>query len=52
MAPFIFGKDTGLNEKWIRTCPIEKEPGKYYSGSKWTDPFKLMNKEEGKGDKR
>lgn len=51
VAPFTFGKETGLKEKWIRTCPIFKEPGKYYSGSKWIDPFKLMNEEEAKGDK-
>ncbi|WMJ76357.1 MULTISPECIES: hypothetical protein [unclassified Sedimentibacter] len=50
IAPFIFGKETGLYEKWIRTCPIIKEPGKYYTGDSWIDPFKLMNLEEVKGD--
>jgi len=49
VAPFIFGVETGLNEKWIRTCPIRKEPGKYFTGSDWTDPFKLMMIEESKG---
>jgi len=33
-----------------RTAPIVKEPGKYYTGDKWTDPFILMQKEELKGD--
>jgi len=34
----------------IRTAPIVKEPGKYYTGDKWTDPFILMQTEELKGD--
>ena len=50
VAPFSFGKETGLREKWIRTAPIVKEPGKYYTGDKWTDPFNLMQNEEAKGD--
>ncbi|KGM96399.1 hypothetical protein Z968_06500 [Clostridium novyi A str. 4552] len=49
VAPFSFGIETGLEEKWIRTCPIIKEPGKYYTGMNWIDPFELMNKEETKG---
>lgn len=50
LPPFTFGKATGLYEKWIRTCPIKKEPGKYYTGDKWVDPFVLMNQEENKGN--
>jgi hypothetical protein len=46
VAPFTFGTATGLKEKWIRTCPIVKEPGKFYTGRKWIDPFLLMNEEE------
>jgi hypothetical protein len=49
IAPFSFGVETGLKEKWIRTCPIKKEPGKYYTGPEWIDPFKLMSIEESKG---
>ena len=49
VAPFTFGIETGLNEKWIRTCPIKKEPGKFYTGASWIDPFKLMVEEEAKG---
>jgi hypothetical protein len=49
IAPFSFGTSTGLNEKWIRTCPVKKEPGKFYTGSNWIDPFELMVKEESKG---
>lgn len=49
VPPFSFGKKTNSYEKWIRTAPIIKEPGKYYSGSSWCDPFILMNTEEQKG---
>lgn len=49
VAPFSFGQETGLKEKWIRTCPAKKEPGKYYSGFDWVDPFELMKVEESKG---
>ena len=51
VAPFSFGKDTGLYERWIRTVPIVKEPGKYFTGDKWCDPFELMVQEEKKGEK-
>lgn len=50
VAPFSFGKDTGLKERWIRTAPIVKEPGRYFTGDRWTDPFLLMQAEEQKGD--
>lgn len=46
VAPFSFGIETGIKEKWFRTCPVIKEPGKYYSSNRWTDPFKLMNFKE------
>ncbi|QQK06871.1 hypothetical protein [Miniphocaeibacter halophilus] len=51
VAPFYFGKKTGSFEKWIRTSPIEKEAGKYFTGKGWVDPFILMNEEEKKGKK-
>ena len=50
VAPFSFGKPTGLNEKWIRTAPAVKESGKFFTGDTWQDPFELMAKEEAKGD--
>ena len=50
IAPFSFGKETGLNEKWLRTAPIVKEPGKYYTTDRWMDPFIVMQKEESKGN--
>lgn len=49
IAPFTFGVETGLNEKWIRTCLVKKEPEKFYIGSSWIDPFKLMDEKEAKG---
>jgi hypothetical protein len=49
VAPFTFGKPTGIYEKWIRTCPISKEPGKFYTGYGWVDPYELMENEEKKG---
>lgn len=52
IPPFSFGKETILKEKWIRTAPIVKEPGKYYTADKWTDPFILMQNEELKGNNK
>jgi len=43
IAPFRFGMDTGISEKWIRTCPTTPEPGYYPTEFGWTDPFELMN---------
>lgn len=51
VSPFTFGRETGLYENWIRTCPISKEPGKFYTGYGWIDPFELINNEEQKGSK-
>ena len=49
VAPYIIGDDTGEIETWVRTAPIVKEAGKYYTGKGWQDPFKLMEEEENKG---
>lgn len=51
VAPFSFGRQTGLHERWIRTSPVVKESGKYFTGDRWQDPFELMIREEQKGDK-
>jgi hypothetical protein len=42
VAPFSFGKPTGLSENWIRTSPNEKTPGFFPTKFGWEDPFKLM----------
>lgn len=52
VAPFTFGKKTGCHERWIRTSPIYKESGKYYTGRQWKDPFILMQEEELKGENK
>jgi len=46
VAPFIFGVPTGSNEKWIRTCPKEPEPGLFTTLKGWTDPFRLLALED------
>ena len=51
VAPFSFGKTTGSGEFWIRTCPVEQEPGLYTTRRGWLDPFKLMADEDPNGDR-
>lgn len=46
VKPFIFGKDTGVSEIWLRTCPIEKVPGKFPTYFGWRDPFTLMSSKD------
>lgn len=49
LPPFSFGKQTGTNETWIRTCPVVQDPGHYTTQRGWCDPFKLMNDEDPEG---
>ncbi len=51
LAPFAFGKTTGVGEIWIRTCPTEQDPGRYTTHRGWLDPFKLMTAEDPDGTK-
>lgn len=46
VRPFVFGKDTGSQETWLRTCPVEQVPGRYTTTSKWIDPFELLHRED------
>lgn len=46
---FRFGTHTATSDVWIRTCPHEKVPGKYSTIRGWSDPFKLMEKEDPTG---
>ncbi len=46
VAPFSFGRSTGLSEIWFRTCPAQKTPGKYPTFYGWADPFEVLNDEE------
>lgn len=49
VAPFTFGRSTGSHEVWIRTCPVEAEPGRYSTFRGWADPFKLLAEEDPDG---
>jgi hypothetical protein len=46
LAPFTFGKLTGTNETWIRTCPKEQQPGFFTTQHGWVDPFQLLSRED------
>jgi len=46
LRPFVFGKETGSNETWLRTCPAEQNPGRYTTTPNWIDPFELLAKED------
>lgn len=49
VAPFSFGRDTGLQETWIRTCPTEQVPGLFTTRRGWIDPYRLMHEEDPDG---
>src|SRR5579864_93050 len=49
LAPFGFGTPTGLVETWIRTCPVEQQPGKFTTHHGWLDPFRLLQQEDPAG---
>ncbi|KQT93446.1 hypothetical protein ASG60_08065 [Methylobacterium sp. Leaf469] len=51
VAPFSFGLRTGEAEVWIRTCPIEPEPGRYSTFKGWRDPYRLLSEEDPDGDR-
>jgi hypothetical protein len=49
IAPFSFGRETGLTTNWIRTSPSVQEPGKYTTQQGWIDPFELLSAEDPQG---
>ena len=49
VAPFEFGRATGTTEFWVRTCPVEPQPGRFTTLFGWHDPFKLMAAEDPDG---
>ena len=51
LPPFTFGKTTGSGETWIRTCPVEQDPGRYTTNRGWLDPFALLAREDPNGTK-
>ena len=50
VAPFRFGKPTGLAERWIRTCPVVQTPGRFTTQRGWIDPFRLLSQEDPGGE--
>jgi hypothetical protein len=51
VAPFPFGSRTGSAERWIRTCPVVQEPGRFTTHRGWLDPFRLLSDEDPGGDR-
>lgn len=51
VSPFSFGTRTGETEVWVRTCPIEPEPGRYSTFKGWRDPYRLLGDEDPDGDR-
>lgn len=49
LAPFSFGRSTGIEEVWIRTSPREQVPGKFTTARGWQDPFALLQAEDPDG---
>ena len=49
IAPFAFGRTTGTSEPWIRTSPAVQVPGKFTTMRGWTDPYKLLAREDPEG---
>lgn len=49
VAPFDFGRRTGLSERWLRTAPAEPVPGYYPTTFGWHDPVGLLSQVESPG---
>jgi hypothetical protein len=49
LPPFSFGRPTGTNEPWIRTCPPEPVPGLFLTQHGWVDPYRLLAEEDPEG---
>lgn len=50
VKPFTFGKGTGSKESWLRTAPNKQTPGKFTTIQGWTDPYKLLEREDPTGE--
>ena len=49
VGPFRFGRPTGSAEHWIRTAPVEPNPGRFTTRKGWLDPFSLLMHEDHDG---
>lgn len=47
---FTFGRPTGSEKKWVRTCPTIQEPGKYTTTSRWVNPYSVMQQDDPTGE--
>lgn len=51
LAPFTFGRDTGLAEPWIRSAEAgEQVAGRFTTERGWRDPYELMQQEDPDGE--
>jgi len=50
IKPFSFGQTTGSNEVWLRTAPNKQTPGLFTTVHGWTDPYKLLEREDPSGE--
>jgi hypothetical protein len=46
VPPFTFGSPTGYEGLWLRTAPLEPEPGLFTTVRGWRDPFALLLEED------
>jgi hypothetical protein len=53
LPPFTFGTPVAQPhpQRWIRTCPVEPQPGLFTSHPGWLDPFVLLAKEDPGADR-
>lgn len=49
IAPFSFGRATGLHQRWLRTAPVVQEPGRFLTTPIWEDAFAVMQREDPNG---
>lgn len=50
IAPFSFGRRTGIAEHWLRTAPTEQVAGYFTTQFGWSDPFALMQLDDPSGN--
>jgi hypothetical protein len=53
VAPFSYGRRTagGAVDRWLRTCPVEPQPGLFTSARGWLDPYALLAEEDPTGSR-
>jgi hypothetical protein len=51
VPPFVFGRESGTGETWLRTAPRTRTPGEFTTRRGWADPFELMSLEDPRADR-